>query len=60
MIDLAIRALDVVALVALGGIVAGTAWLILDFVREVRFLDDPSWLDTPGGKNDRARLLEDR
>lgn len=59
MIDLAIRLLDLFALAVLGAAIAGAAWLLLDFVRDARVLDDPSWLDTPGGRNDRARLLGD-
>lgn len=58
MIDIAVRALDVVALVVLGALFAGVARLALRTFVEARWLDDP-WLDTPGGRNDRRALLEE-
>lgn len=55
--------LDVLALVVLGALFAGVAWLALRTFAEARWLDDPpagSWPETPGQRNDRQRLLGDR
>lgn len=58
-----IAVLDVLALVVLGALFAGVAWLALRTVAEARFLDDPparSRPESPGQRNDRQRLLGDR
>lgn len=53
-------ALDALALVVLGALFAALVWLVLDVVRDLRWLDDPPatrWPETPGQRNDRRRLL---
>lgn len=60
MTELLVRAIDVLALGVLGALVAGLVWLVLDFVRDLRYLDDPPanrWPETPGQRNDRQRLM---
>lgn len=54
------RLVDVAALAAVGALFAGVVWLVLDWIREARLLDDPparTWPETPGQRNDRRRLL---
>lgn len=59
MIDLAARALDVVSVLAVAGLFAAVAHLALDVIREASILDDPTWPETPGARNDRTRLLDE-
>lgn len=62
MIDLAILVIDVLRWAVVIALFAFVAHQLLALLAEARWLDDddPGWSDTPGARNDRARLLEDR
>lgn len=59
MIPFLLRALDLLAVVTAAGLFVLVARMLLGLLREARFLDDPpAWPESPGARNDRARLLD--
>lgn len=60
MIDLAITVLDALPWLTLAAFVAFVAHQTLGVLRDANWLRDSTWPETPGARNDRARVMEDR
>lgn len=51
---------DAIRWLGVAVVVAVVVHQMLALLRDARWLDDHPWEDTPGGRNDRRALLEDR